>query len=107
MQKDMIKEVLYILFLLLAIGEASAQVNIWQLPTGKESPSLSDDLTDVDFHNIRFSGDASQLKPSFFEGYDAEHGIGEVRLKDVRVNGYALRKKNLVIGQFVNDIIVK
>lgn len=64
-------------------------------------------VTDINFHRIRFMGDASQLKPCFFDGYDEQHRIGRVTLDNILVNGRPLNAKDINIGRFVESVVIK
>ena len=48
-------------------------------------------IDDVEFSNIHFSGDTTQLAASFIRDHDASHAVGKnIRFNNITVNGVAL-----------------
>lgn len=64
-------------------------------------------ITDICFQHIYFTGDASQLRPCFFEGYDSQRRIGNVTLSNILVNGKPMDEKDIGIGRFVNSVTIQ
>lgn len=64
-------------------------------------------IEDITFSNISYNGNADRLSPCYFKGFDAEHGISNVTLTNIRVNGKPMNKKNMTVGLFAEDITLK
>lgn len=63
-------------------------------------------IRDVRFRNIQYLGDAGQLKPSFIRNYDERHGVSDISIENVTVNGKPFTKNDMDIGQGVKNITV-
>ena len=77
--------------------DATALFGLAVVFSGKYNRAPGNNITDVEFSNIHFTGDASQLKPSFIKDYDADHRVDNVSFRHVTINGTEIDMNKTII----------
>lgn len=77
--------------------DATALFGLAVVFSGKYNRAPGNNVTGVEFSNIHFTGDASQLKPSFIKDYDADHRVDNVSFRHVIINGTEVDMNKTII----------